>query len=385
MLACTTIAELDPGIQGRDLFVPLQQDQLHEPPLGQQRFHLPWLRNPFHQRPVTTDDNNDGRFPLFHIPRPSSSPPRQKEQLDHIFVHGAPRSRYRHVFKRLQVNSRIRQEMTHARASFISNEIKTAVSRQPPSLSPSSHEPGEEQWLLRVDDTLTVNNLFKYGVQSVTQHDNEEEEKEKETTTTAFPWPRPRVPDVQDQETIKSFARMALDCYVDPARQGWVDIGDPWDVSMDIGWMESGLRGYVFASEDKKTVIVGIKGTSLKLFGTGGGPTANNDKLNDNKMFSCCCGKVDRTWWGVCGCYMGGNQCNQQCLVDDLTKDREESESYVGIGMRIPYTWELVMVRRRRATLLDTQWNLGVIWARYVGTTQWVSSGGDKAFSITRF
>ncbi|KAG0225476.1 putative lipase atg15 [Actinomortierella wolfii] len=128
---------------------------------------------------------------------------------------------------------------------------------------------------------------------------------------------------------------MALDCYVDPARQGWVDIGDPWDVSMDIGWMESGLRGYVFASEDKKTVIVGIKGTSLKLFGTGGGPTANNDKLNDNKMFSCCCGKVDRTWWGVCGCYMGGNQCNQQCLVDDLTKDREESESYVGIGMKV--------------------------------------------------
>lgn len=74
--------------------------------------------------------------------------------------------------------------------------------------------------------------------------------------------------------------RMALDCYVDPKRQGWVDIGDEWDVETEIGWLEAGLRGYIFSSEDNKTVVIGIKGTSLKLFGTGGGPTGNNDKLN---------------------------------------------------------------------------------------------------------
>lgn len=50
-------------------------------------------------------------------------------------------------------------------------------------------------------------------------------------------------------------------------------------------------------------------------------------------MFSCCCGKVDRTWWGVCGCYMGGNSCNQQCLVDDARKDLDESESYYAVGL----------------------------------------------------
>lgn len=52
-------------------------------------------------------------------------------------------------------------------------------------------------------------------------------------------------------------------------------------------------------------------------------------------MFSCCCGKVDRTWWGVCGCYMGGSQCNQQCLVEDAKRDRDESESYYGIGLKV--------------------------------------------------
>ncbi|KAI7832731.1 alpha beta-hydrolase [Gamsiella multidivaricata] len=128
---------------------------------------------------------------------------------------------------------------------------------------------------------------------------------------------------------------MALDCYVDPKRQGWVDIGDPWDVETEIGWLEAGLRGYVFSSEDKKTVVIGIKGTSLKLFGTGGGPTGTNDKINDNKMFSCCCGKVDRTWWPVCSCATGGNQCNQQCLVNDLITDRDEGDSYYGIALRV--------------------------------------------------
>lgn len=56
-------------------------------------------------------------------------------------------------------------------------------------------------------------------------------------------------------------------------------------------------------------------------------------------MFSCCCGKVDRTWWGVCGCYMGGNSCNQQCLVDDVKKDLEESESYYAVGLVSLVPW----------------------------------------------
>ncbi|KAG0317386.1 putative lipase atg15 [Linnemannia gamsii] len=165
--------------------------------------------------------------------------------------------------------------------------------------------------------------------------DNNDVNKTPLQNNKAFPLPWKRVPNAADHATVVSMVRMALDCYVDPKRQGWVDIGDNWDVSTEIGWLEAGLRGYIFASEDQKTIVIGIKGTSLKLFGTGGGPTGNNDKLNDNKMFSCCCGKVDRTWWGVCGCYMGGNRCNQQCLVDDVKKDLAESESYYGIGLKV--------------------------------------------------
>ncbi|KAF9927045.1 putative lipase atg15 [Mortierella alpina] len=160
-----------------------------------------------------------------------------------------------------------------------------------------------------------------------------EDEDDVEKNTIPLPWKR--VPNAKDHETVVSMVRMALDCYVDPKRQGWVDIGDKWDVDTELGWLETGLRGYIFVSEDQKTVVLGIKGTSLKLFGTGGGPTGNNDKLNDNKMFSCCCGKVDRTWWGVCGCYLGGNMCDQQCLVDDLIKDRDEETSYHGIGLKV--------------------------------------------------
>jgi len=99
-----------------------------------------------------------------------------------------------------------------------------------------------------------------------------------------IPLPWKRVPDAAQQSTVVSMVRMALDCYVDPKRQGWVDIGDNWDVSTEIGWLEAGLRGYIFASEDQKTIVIGIKGTSLKLFGTGGGPTGNNDKLNVSQM-----------------------------------------------------------------------------------------------------
>jgi hypothetical protein len=110
--------------------------------------------------------------------------------------------------------------------------------------------------------------------------DNNDVNKTPLQNNKAFPLPWKRVPNAADHATVVSMVRMALDCYVDPKRQGWVDIGDNWDVSTEIGWLEAGLRGYIFASEDQKTIVIGIKGTSLKLFGTGGGPTGNNDKLN---------------------------------------------------------------------------------------------------------
>ncbi|KAF9300311.1 putative lipase atg15 [Mortierella antarctica] len=241
----------------------------------------------------------------FTPPQPPHNPPLPQDleqhtlQLQHIFAHGAPGAKTAKVFRHLRVDDETRAQMAQVNL-----------------LNQGSFSPGSS-----FEHTLS-DTLFPYP--STPSYGQSESPPRQQ-----------RVPDAKDHATVVSMVRMALDCYVDPKRQGWVDIGDEWDVETEIGWLEAGLRGYIFSSEDDKTVVIGIKGTSLKLFGTGGGPTGNNDKLNDNKMFSCCCGKVDRTWWGVCGCYVGGIQCSQQCLVEDAQKDRDESESYYGIGLKV--------------------------------------------------
>jgi len=251
-------------------------------------------------------------------PAPSQTsfiPKKETFRLQHILAHGAPGAKTAKVFRKLEVNDQMRMEMASVNL-----------------LDSSSSSPGSS-FEHTLADTFFADTDNHDDIPDPESAEGSRARRLQRTTTNTFPFPGRRVPNAEDHGTVISMVRMALDCYVDPERQGWVDIGDDWEVDSEIGWLEAGLRGYIFASEDQKTVVIGIKGTSLKLFGTGGGPTGNNDKLNDNKMFSCCCGKVDRTWWGVCGCYMGGNQCNQQCLVDDLIKDRDEEESYVGIGL----------------------------------------------------
>jgi lipase ATG15 len=82
--------------------------------------------------------------------------------------------------------------------------------------------------------------------------------------------------------------------------------------------MESdAFRGHVFATPDNSTVVVSIKGTSADLFGKGG-PTAKQDKFNDNLLFSCCCARIGWSWTTVCDCYRSGWKCNQNCLEKAL-------------------------------------------------------------------
>ncbi|KAG0047447.1 putative lipase atg15 [Gryganskiella cystojenkinii] len=301
--------------------------------------------------------------------KPHTSPPpsstssfvskKETFRLQHILAHGAPGAKSAKVFRRLEVNDQLRVEMA-------SVNIMAGASSSSPG-STFEHTLKDAFFPLNKNDVIPQD------------HDS----THWETNNNNFPLPWKRVPNPEDHQTVIAMTRMALDCYVDPARQGWVDIGDNWEVETEIGWLEAGLRGYIFASEDQKTVVIGIKGTSLKLFGTGGGPTGNNDKLNDNKMFSCCCGKVDRTWWGVCGCYMGGNQCNQQCLVDDLKKDLTEEESYVGIGLKVV---EAAKVLYPHATIWLTGHSLGGSVAAMIGVTHGYpvftfQSPGDKRYA----
>lgn len=144
------------------------------------------------------------------------------------------------------------------------------------------------------------------------------------------------VPDVEDRDTIVSLATISSNAYVrfpkddkDKKNLDWVDVGDPWvpddrNNNIEFGWGGDGLRGHIFVSEDNKTVVIGVKGTSgAGLPGSGPEDTQANDKVNDNLLFSCCCARVSYLWTTVCDCYEKTYTCNQDCLERELVrKDR---------------------------------------------------------------
>ncbi|QFZ28675.1 putative lipase [Clavispora lusitaniae] len=142
-----------------------------------------------------------------------------------------------------------------------------------------------------------------------------------------------RVPDVNDRNTLVSLALVSSNAYVrlpqnddDKKNSDWIDVGDPWSPEdehddLNFGWLENGLRGHIFVSNDSKTVIIGIKGTSgAGLPGGGSDETMANDKTNDNLLFSCCCARVSYLWTTVCDCYEKTYTCNQDCLERELLR-----------------------------------------------------------------
>ncbi|GAA5863799.1 hypothetical protein JCM3774_001162 [Rhodotorula dairenensis] len=122
-------------------------------------------------------------------------------------------------------------------------------------------------------------------------------------------------PDVTSVETLAAFGKMTSNAYSLPEDGTWYDVGGGWNATDSFGWQEDGLRGHVFADEKNETVVIAIKGTSALVVG-GGGRTGHNDKVNDNLFFSCCCARVDWSWWPVCGCYDGPYQCRQTCVEE---------------------------------------------------------------------
>ncbi|GEQ69343.1 hypothetical protein JCM33374_g3014 [Metschnikowia sp. JCM 33374] len=142
-----------------------------------------------------------------------------------------------------------------------------------------------------------------------------------------------RVPDVKDKNTLVSLATISSNAYVklpqnenDKNKSDWVDVGEPWEpdednADLNFGWLDNGLRGHVFVSNDSKTVVIGIKGTSgAFLPGGGSEETSANDKTNDNLLFSCCCARVGYMWTTVCDCYEKTYTCNQDCLESELLR-----------------------------------------------------------------
>ncbi|KAH9872071.1 hypothetical protein J1614_006332 [Plenodomus biglobosus] len=132
-------------------------------------------------------------------------------------------------------------------------------------------------------------------------------------------------PNVTDQETVLSFARMASDAYIlEPNTGEWQDVGGGFNYTEDFGWESDGLRGHIFADTENSTVVIGLKGTSPAMFD--GSETTTNDKINDNLFFSCCCGQGGQYLWRqVCDCQTSAYTCNSTCLVTAL---REKNRYY---------------------------------------------------------
>jgi lipase ATG15 len=131
-------------------------------------------------------------------------------------------------------------------------------------------------------------------------------------------------PAYDDPETVANFAKLTSNAYFARVFSGWRNVTD-YDTVDGFGWDTPGLRGYIFVNQARDIVIISFKGTSILL---AGGDTVNRDKDQDNKMFSCCCGRVDISWIPVCGCYSGGylsrgQSCSNQCLKSTLQSDQD--------------------------------------------------------------
>ncbi|ODQ63173.1 alpha/beta-hydrolase, partial [Nadsonia fulvescens var. elongata DSM 6958] len=144
-------------------------------------------------------------------------------------------------------------------------------------------------------------------------------------------FPEILVPDIRDKPTILTLATMSSNAYVLPGDIDWrnVTYGDnnpdsnngDYNTSFGVGWEKPGVRGHVFLSDDNSTVILALKGTSAAVFDSGS-ETTPLDKLNDNLLFSCCCGRVSYLWTPVCDCYQGSAyRCDGECIERELIRN----------------------------------------------------------------
>ncbi|KAI8361630.1 Alpha/Beta hydrolase protein [Mortierella sp. GBAus27b] len=168
-------------------------------------------------------------------------------------------------------------------------------------------------------------------------------------------------PDVTDKETVIQFAKLNYNAYSEVGDAGWFDLGTNWTVNSTFGWEQEGIRGHVYAAADNTTLLIAIKGTTAAFLGGGGG-TSTRDKINDNRLFSCCCASVDRTWRPVCDCNTEGYNCDQKCVEQSVNSE----EVYYDMAMALHDTTQDLYPN---ATVWMTGHSLGGGLASLVGLT----------------
>lgn len=126
-------------------------------------------------------------------------------------------------------------------------------------------------------------------------------------------------PNTSDKETVVNLAKMTSDAYLfDPREPAWLNTSLGFNFTSRFGWKGDGLRGHVFTTEDDSFVVVSFKGTTIdprdKLSG--------RDRLNDNKLFGCCCGAQNPYHYSpVCNCSTGYYQCDSNCLTSTVLQN----------------------------------------------------------------
>ncbi|KAJ3073715.1 putative lipase atg15 [Podochytrium sp. JEL0797] len=169
------------------------------------------------------------------------------------------------------------------------------------------------------------------------------------------------LPDPSDKETVLTMALMAFNAYYEPVNPEWVAIPG-WNATDEFGSTKTAIRGYIFKSTDPnvKIATIVLKGTSINLFAGG-----FNDKLNDNKMFSCCCGKAGWSWRAVegCNCSNGAaTECQTQCVEESS----DYKESYYRLATTIA---SVAMIQHPFHTLWVTGHSLGGSLASLIALT----------------
>lgn len=126
-------------------------------------------------------------------------------------------------------------------------------------------------------------------------------------------------PNVTDRETVLTFAKMTANDYIQEpgSTSEWKTIHGKFNYSSSFGWKGDGLRGHIYADRVNSTVVISLKGTSPALFD--GAETTTNDKVNDNLLFSCCCGQGGSYLWRqVCDCQNATYSANVTCISEAM-------------------------------------------------------------------
>ncbi|GME91334.1 unnamed protein product [Ambrosiozyma monospora] len=230
------------------------------------------LTGSFHtNQPVSITDNDTTVHESDVVPFPNKS-----FHIKHIFHN----SQIHKVHKRLDITPEFHQKLM-MQSSFEplnAEDLELFADESPFSHSFKLKSVKSETIRMANRDPDFVESYLNYAL----------EVGQQEISKVNLDWQRDQIsiPDIKDPETILSLGIMSLDAYFHfPDDAEWQDVGLNYNSSDSFGWLNSGVRGHVFVTDDNSTVVIAFKGTSA------GGPDSDDsedlvehDKTNDNLL-----------------------------------------------------------------------------------------------------